>query len=293
MIMLPIAILLFVSIFVLFRIFEKYKIDNLQAIVINYIVAAFIAYFVAEDASDLNMIIDRPDFQYTVLLGIFFMVSFLVFAISAQKAGIAATAIASKISLVIPVTIGIILYPEDSLSATLVGGLLLAAFSFYFVFKQEKGTPFNYKNLIYPLILFALNGMSDSLMKHIRIGFADQIEITLDNQVVTMLILFGSSFTVGAIILFVRQIYQRTPFTLKTIMAGIFLGVLNFGSALTLYISMGQFKGNFFFPVFNISVVLLSALIGIGIFKEKFSKTNYLGIALGIGTILLIAFSEL
>jgi uncharacterized membrane protein len=55
--------------------------------------------------------------------------------------------------------------------------------------------------------------------------------------------------------------------------------------------AMGYFESSFFFPVFNVSIVGLSTLIGIVFFKEKLNRTNKIGTVLAIITILLLALN--
>lgn len=288
MLLLIIAVIIFVSIFVIFRLFSKYNINNLQAIVVNYLTAAFVSYFFAKDASDLNAILDRAWITPAFYLGSLFMVSFLVFAHSTQKSGVAITAVASKMSVVIPVLFGIYFYENEFFSYYILAGLILALASFFFIFKTKEKIEFNTKLLIFPILLFFLNGSSDSLMKYIRQIFLPIENTSLNEEIIFVGVLFSSSFLIGAVILFISQIYSRRKFELKSILAGIILGIFNFFSALMLFKAMGNFSSAFFFPVFNIGVVGLSALVGQFIFKENLSKTNWIGIILAILTIALL-----
>jgi multidrug transporter EmrE-like cation transporter len=47
--------------------------------------------------------------------------------------------------------------------------------------------------------------------------------------------------------------------------------------------------GSVVFPVHNASVVMLTALSGVLFFKEKFSKRQWLGVAIAIISVILIA----
>jgi len=289
MLLLIVAVIIFTSIFVIFRLFSKFKINNLHAIVINYITAAFISYFFAKDANDLNAILDREWITSAFYLGSLFIISFIVFAYSTQKSGLAITAVASKMSVVIPVLFGIYIYENEIFSYYILIGLMLALASFYLIFKSKQKVEINSKLLFFPILLFFLNGITDSLMKYIRQVFLPIEESNLNEEIIFVGVLFSSSFIIGAVILFISQIYNRRQFELKSIIAGIVLGVFNFFSALFLFKAMGNFSSAFFFPVFNIGVVGLSAIIGHFVFKENLSKTNWTGIFIAIITIALLS----
>lgn len=278
MILLILSILAFTSVFVLFKLFGKFKIDNLQAIVINYIVAAFISFFVAKDANDLNAVLNREWITAAAYLGALFIISFLIFAYSTQKAGVAITAVASKMSVLIPVLFGIYFYANETLNIYVVIGLVLSILSFYLIFKKKESAEIKWKLFLLPASLFLLNGITDSLMKFIRQIHLPVENTPLNEEIIFVGVLFSTSFLIGSIVLFIRQIYTRKQFELKTIIGGIILGALNFASALLLFKAMGNYSSAFFFPVFNIGVVGLSALIGQFVFKEKLSTINWVGL---------------
>ena len=78
---------------------------------------------------------------------------------------------------------------------------------------------------------------------------------------------------------------------LRNIIGGMILGFLNFGTTYYLIMAMGVFQSTVLFPVQNVGIVVLSALAGFIIFKEKLSVINWIGILLSIIAILLIAFA--
>jgi multidrug transporter EmrE-like cation transporter len=69
------------------------------------------------------------------------------------------------------------------------------------------------------------------------------------------------------------------------------VGIINFGSILFLLRGLALIEVSTFMPLYNVSVVALSALIGYVFFKERLSALNWAGIALAILSILLIAMN--
>lgn len=285
MIILLSAILLSVAILVAFKLFKKYDISLTQAIVTNYLVASVLG-FLMSDVVSVNTFISKPWLLYSILTGISLIVVFNIFGISSQKAGIAITAVASKMSIVIPISIGIILY-NDTIDMYKVAGIAAALISFYLILQKNKSEK-NVKRwiLILPLLLFLGNGINDSLLKHSERNY-------IHGDTISFLALsFFFSLIIGIFILSVLIATGKTRLRIKNILAGIILGSLNWGSTYYFLLGLGIFKNSFIFPVFNVSVVGISALTGYFVFREKLSTRNWIGVALAAVSIILITFAE-
>jgi len=283
------AILAFVSIFVLFRYFEKWNVDNLQALVVNYFVAAVVSFFIYSGEDKLTDSIHQAWFPSAVILGVMFMVSFYLYALSTQKSGVAITAVASKMSVVIPVVIGTFLYENESLNAVKYTGLALALVSFYLIFKSKEGTKLNLKLLLLPAIIFFFSGANDTFMKWIKDTYVETAANSFNNEIHFVGVLFTVSLLTAIVFMVVHQIRKPTPVHWASIGGGALLGILNVLSATSMFLAMGQFESGFFFPIFNVSIVSLSALSGIVLFREKLSTINLIGILLATITIGIIA----
>jgi len=75
----------------------------------------------------------------------------------------------------------------------------------------------------------------------------------------------------------------------KNIIAGIFLGLLNWYSTYYFIKGIDIFEVTVFIPAFNTGVVTLASLIGFWFFKEKLSFYNKLGVFLAIVAIVFLA----
>jgi drug/metabolite transporter (DMT)-like permease len=285
------AILFFVSIFLIFRIFEKYQINNSQAIIVNYLVATIFSLLVYNGDTKITDIFIQNWFPSTAVLGTLFMISFLLFAISTQKAGMAITSVASKMSVVLPVFIGAYLYQYEHLSTIKIIGLIFALLSFYLIFKKSGKEKINWIKVLLPLLIFLFSGANDVLMKYIREMYFKTSEMNIDSEILFVGSLFSISFISGVLVLGPITLIKKEKIELKSLWAGIILGIANFFSALTMFKAMGYFESSIFFPIFNVSIVSLSAIIGIVFFKEKLSKINYIGLILALITILILAIS--
>jgi len=167
MILFILCLIVAVTILVVFRLFEKFGIDNLQAILFSYLISAMAAFLVFDWKISLVEIPQQGWFIYTFIIGTSFFIGFNIFALSTQKAGLALTSVAANISVIIPVGAALILYGEE-LNIWQIGGLIIALASIFLVFKPKDKAKFSIAALIFPLVLFFINGINNSLMKHVE-----------------------------------------------------------------------------------------------------------------------------
>jgi len=113
LIYLVLSVLFSTGLIVIFKYFGIYKIDVLKAIFVNYIVAFSMGFFFAERQIPISEIYLEPWFSGALFLGALFVSIFFVMAMTAQKNGVSVTSIAGKMSVVVPVFFGIILYNES------------------------------------------------------------------------------------------------------------------------------------------------------------------------------------
>lgn len=274
--------LLATSIFIILRYFKRFGVDNLQAITANYMVAGTIGFIAYDKPFGVSTIIEAPWLPLVLLIGVFFIAVFFLFALSTQKAGVAITAVSSKMSVVIPAAGGFILF-GDQLSLLKVAGILAALLAFYFTFKKKDKMLVNYAAMLLPILLFFGTGTNDLLMKYTDFRFVG------DDLLLKLSTIFVVSLVVGSLILMIKYIRGQVQLRFKNFLIGFFLGFVNFASTYTLFRSMEYFDSSLLFPIRNTGVVALSAFAGLLLFKENLNRTNWIGIALAILAIILIA----
>ena len=276
------SILFSASILVLFRYFKQWGIDNLQAIIVNYVVAAAIGFASHEGASSLGIIVEKPWFSVSIILGILFIGVFFLFALSSQVAGVAITAVASRMSVVIPVTAAFLLFDETA-TLTKIFGIALALPAFYLTFKKKRNENVAFLTLLLPLAIFIGTGSNDLLMKYTEYHYLQ------DDLFQLLAVVFTLSLVIGVIILLVRVVLGKTVLQTKNIAAGLALGMVNFYSTYFMFRSMEYFDSSVMFPVLNIGVVSLAAFSDAFLFNEKFSTANRIGIGLALLAIVFIS----
>jgi drug/metabolite transporter (DMT)-like permease len=273
--------------FVIFKYFDIYKIDTLKAIVVNYLVAFCLGFGLSEITFSFNEIPQKPWFFGAIILGALFVSVFFVMANTAQQNGVSVASVAGKMSVVIPVVFGIILY-DESVTYFKVIGVLIALLSVYLASVKEEKSTLNKAGLVFPILLFFGSGIIDTTLKYVEVNFVQNNETSLFSGS-----LFGFAAFFGLLILLIKTLQKREPFGFKNIIAGIVLGVPNYFTIVFLIKAMqtSGFESSTLFTINNVSVVVVSTLVGLLLFKEKFSLKNKIGVALAIIGIVLVTIA--
>ena len=282
MIHLILAILFTTLMIVVFKLIGMYRLNVEQAVALNYLFAAVTGFIMMPDGVEVNTILEKEWLMYAVIAGTVFMANFYVFAASSKKDGVAITAVSSKMSVVIPVTAGFLLF-EDSLSLFKLSGILLGLFSFYLILNPGKEIKINKEYVFLPILLFLGTGTNDTIVKYVQFNFLKGDESIFVDTV------FLVSFILSFAVLIIRVALKKVKVEIKSILAGLVLGAVNFFGAWNFLKSMSYFEASVLFPVINVSVVVLSALTGIIIFNERLRKINIMGILIAITAILMIS----
>lgn len=269
-------------IFIIFKLFDRFRIDNWQAILVNYVVASLLSFILGNVGGNFTSIISAEWVPWSLGLGVMFIATFYFFALSSQKAGVAITSVTSKMSVIIPVLFGTILYSESFTLAKAMG-IVVALTAFYLVFKKEKKPFLKTKWAYLPVMVFLGNGFVDTGMKYLQYHY-------IGNDLIPFLMFtFGSAMCIALVFTIFRSNQKSGFLHWKSIVGGALLGVANFGSTYYIIRALGVYESSVVFPVANSAIVGLSALTGYFGFKEKLSPVNWAGVILAIAAIIIIA----
>lgn len=286
MLFLILSVVFATSLFVIFKYFNIYKVNTLQAIVVNYVVAFVLGMFSANTFGQLATIPNQPWVYGAVFLGFLFVTIFFVMAKTAQNNGVSVASIAGKMSVVVPIIFGIILYNE-SVTLLKVIGITVALVAVYLSSaKDEKST--NNAGLLFPILLFVGSGVIDTTLKYVETNFVSQDGVAFFSGS-----LFGFAAVFGLLILAIKQVVSKEKLELKSLIAGIVLGVPNYYSIVFLIKALQNknFESSTLFTINNVGVVVVSTLVGLLLFKENFSIKNKIGVALAIIGIILVTIA--
>lgn len=285
MIYLALSVLISSLLFVIFKLFDKYRINTFQAIIVNYVVAFSCGFFFYGNGTTLVEVTQKPWIGGAVILGFLFISIFMVMATTAQRNGLSTASVASKMSVVIPVIFAVIVY-QEKLSLLKIAGIILALLAVYLTTVKNDGSTFDRKKLLFPILLFLGSGIIDTAIKHIETKYLAEGEVPIFSAAV-----FACAFFIGIIVAIIRHDVNING---KTILGGIVLGIPNFYSIIFLLKALRPENlgdSSTVFPINNVAIVMLSTIFGIILFKEKLIPKNWIGIIIAIISIVMIAVS--
>lgn len=288
MIYLVLNIICSAILYAIFRYYEKYKIDNLSAIIYNYITAVVVGLILSNNPQRIIYAYQNNWFYLASGLGIVFISIFLLMAKSAQINGISSTSVANKMSLVLPVFFGILLYNEG-LSIKKITGIILALLAIFMVsYKKEKYKQHK-NNYLWLILIFFGSGSIDTLMKYAEHKLLCACETV---AFITTIFLFAALFGFFWKILKTNTAAQLLKS--QNILAGVALGIPNYGSIYFLMQALNKsgFESSVLYPYSNIGTILISIVLGMILFKERYKAINYLGMILAIIGVILISLQR-
>ncbi len=268
-----------------FKIISINNIKSFQAIVINYLVAGSLGFITtSSDVTPFN-IFEQKWIWLGIGLGIVFVSSLFVIAETTAKSGISVAQVANRMAVVIPISVAV-LYYGDALTVYKIIGIVLAVASVYLVsHKKEEGVIKQKLWWLFPLIIFICSGIIDS-----SINFAQHFLLSENDFDAFLSAIFMTAFVFGFIVLLYQLCIQKQEFQMKAIPAGLALGVINFG---TMYFIIKALNSNILepsalFPINNLSILTLSTIISVLVFKEKLSLKNRIGVGLSLLAIFVL-----
>ena len=287
MVYLILSVVFSVLLLVNFRAHARFQVDTRIAILLNYPVCFLTAYFHQPSAIPFHW----PSIGDTFLLmfmGVGFVITFLLSGFSTQKNGMAPTSLANNISLVIPVLINLfILKTGGELTALVALGLILSFAAIYFCSPQLTSTE-GVKPVVGLLIaVFIAYGLTNTLFSYLNSTLTYFVGGTLP---FIMMLLIGSMGS-SAIVLIWKSVNGTLNWNRNSVLAAIPLGLPNFFSFYFLLKALDAYQNNaaVVLTMYNLSVILLSALSAYVFFKERLTAKQWIGILLGcIGIVLLI-----
>ena len=286
MIYLLLSIVFNAVLFVIIKLFARFNIDALQALVVNYFVAFLVGLFFLDNSLAPKEIINHDWFKGSILLGFVFISTFYATTLTSQRNGLSVASVASKMSVIIPITLGVILYNE-SLGFVKIIGILLALIAVYFTSKKETGEVQQATSLVFPALVFLGAGTIDASLKYLQTYHVPASQIGLFSTVT-----FFCAFSVGVLTILFLTIRGQIKFSGRNILGGIALGLPNYFSLyyLVKMLEAKAFQSATLFTIHNISIVLVSTFVGILFFKEKISLRNAFGIGLALFALYLVTY---
>ena len=288
MIYLLLSVLSSSVIFVIFKLYNRFGINTLQAIVFNYFFAFAAGILLDESSLALTQIPGESWFFGTLILGFLFIAVFYLAALTTQRSGLSVVSVATKMSVAIPVLFGIFLYNEST-GLIKIAGIILALVAVYLTsIKKKDGIKIQKRNLIFPLLVFFGSGIIDTTLKFLETTYVAEADVALFSSTI-----FAVAGIIGTTILMVQALRGKLQLSFKNLLGGIALGIPNFFSIYFLVLALRSegVESSTIFPLNNVAIVMVSTFLGILLFGEKMLPKNWIGIGLAVLSIILISLS--
>lgn len=271
------------TLFIVFKVFERRGIALLPAIVINYMTATAcgLALSGTWQAADLG-----PLMLPALVLGVLFIAIFLLTGESTQQAGVAATTVASKMSLVLVVVFAVIRFGERP---GVLGWLGIAgAVAAVILSSWSRGAEAARGVWKLPLLLFLGNAVID-----IGINWVQRERLDPDTERVFPAMLFAVAGGMGLLWLLVRRRLGQLTHA-RTLVGGAVLGLLNYAALFHVVraLSSSGLRASSVYPLINIGVILFGALLALLLFRERPGMPRMLGMAMAIIALVLLLLDE-
>jgi len=285
MIYIAISILLFNLLVVFFKLFEKYNVDNLQALIANYFTSGILSLLLLNKNDNIVSSLNSEWFIHSIILGILFISIFNIYALGVQKIGVATTSVINKMSFIIPVIFSIVFYENELFSINIFFGVLLALIGIYLSSTNNSSFNFDNKYLWIIFIIFFGQGVVDIILND------SKFYIPKNENILFFLILFLSATTTGILILFAKK--QLRFLKIKNLLWGAVFGIPNFFS---IFYFLKALQSDYFidksyliFPLTSVGIVVTTTILGMLLYKEILTRRNLIGIVIAIVSILIIS----
>ena len=278
-------ILVTTLLFTVFKLFPRFGVRSKEAIIINYLFAAGLAWWAAGSFDAIEKLGSTATIGAAVV-GLAFYYIFNKMSQCTVKHGMGVASISAKLSMVIPVLVFMLLDAEDKPTTLKIAAVVLAIPAVVLASAPAKSSKFGWNDLRLPGIVFLGSGLIDAVF-----GWFSGEEFMANGSDIYFFV--AIPFTIALVIGLGQACFQNRLSQLAhgpTWIGGAVLGIVNVG---TLYWLLQAFATvpldrSAVMPLNNLGIVLASALIGALFFSERTTWKNISGLGLGAVSIGLL-----
>ncbi|NOR86814.1 MAG: EamA/RhaT family transporter [Bacteroidales bacterium] len=282
MIFLLLSILSSTTIAVIFKLMAGKSIELLPVIVINYFAALIAGLLLFDGELSVQYILQSNWIYISIFIGSLLIIGFYLIGYTTQKAGIAITTIANKMSVIIPVLFSIFYFSEATNWQKLLGMTLALVAVGMAVHKKEKGSS---QFSFLPILMFLVIGTIDSSVKLAQHNYVPESDVSLFSA-----LSFGLAGIIGLVILGFSSKYWSSFKKPMVWTYGILIGLANFGSLYFLIHALNKsgLDSSIVYGVNSVGIIILSVSLAILFFSEKLSRINIIGICLALVAVMIL-----
>jgi multidrug transporter EmrE-like cation transporter len=248
------------------------------------------ANYIAAFSISLIMVISKSEPQAAsasinvlilgLIAGILYYLGFIYIQKSIKENGVGITGAVSKIGIIIPVVLSIILWKEIPNILQAIG--IVISLSAIILINISSGDIKSLKNFNRTVILlFIISGLVELTTKLFEKYFQT------GSKPLYLFITFFTAFLISIYFTFRDYIVGR-KFTKTDVMTGLTVGIPNMFTSYFLIESFRYIKASVAFPIYSAGTILLISLSGIIFFKEKLKRKEIFAILMIVAAIVLM-----
>lgn len=272
-----------VAVSVLLKVARSQSIQVDQAIAFNYVMAGSLCWLLL-GPQPADLLHNTSPWPLLIALGLLLPSVFLIMAKAVQQAGIVLSDVAQRLSLLLPLIAAFTLFGETATQGKLLGvAVALCALGALLWRPDNRNAqqPAAHGGLVTVTLLLGVwfgYGTIDILFKQVaKMGSAFPTTLL-------------GSFVLAGVVSFGYLFARRAAWNRRSMLAGLMLGLLNFGN-IYFYVRAHQVYSDnptLVFSAMNIGVISLGTLVGAGVFRERINWVNGIGVGLAILAIFIL-----
>ena len=271
---------------VVFRAFDKLKINLFWAIPINYVSCVLVGALWSGEGDRFGTLWRESWIGFAAVQGFLLAVNFYLLAYTAQRSGVAIAALASRLSVAIPSLLAFVLY-GDAVTAAKVAGLSAALAALYLCTAPDRRSDASATKLfqLMPLLVFITFGCYFSILKYLQTHY-----LAASAYHTYVMSGFVFAFVSSLLIGHASGVMSFAGFAIKHVLAGIILGGINYVAvyALLQVLALQGWESSQIFPIYSVGVVAVSAVLAAWCFGERLSRQRMTGLAVGLVAVALL-----
>lgn len=257
----------------LFKFFACRNIDSLQAIAFNYLTATLLGFSMSLSASGSGFVLGVSELALSVVMGVMFMLAFVLMARSTASSGVAVTTVAARVSLIIPVVLSYLLLPNEAEPRWWAIVIIILALVMVIMRPSKSGgRRRGVAGLMLPFGVFLLFGANNFCLKWAQSGLSEQGGA---EQLSALIFLFASIASWG----YFLTKRHRNKLSWKALLGGVGLGVANYFTTYFMVLGLAVMPSGLFFPIYHVGIVALVTALGMALYGERLSKVQIVGMA--------------
>ena len=210
-----------------------------------------------------------------VFQGILYLLSFILLQVNVKKNGVVLPATFMKLGLLVPMGISILLFREIPAPMQIIG-FCIATAAILLINLDKSQSAVSFKAGL--ILLLLINGTGDAMAK---------VYEEVGDPALSAQFLFYT-FAIAFVLCMALVAYKKQKIGGNEIFYGFLVGVPNYFSAKFLLAALNTVPAVITYPTYSVGTILLVTLTGVGFFKEKLGKKQWIGLGIILVALVLL-----